>query len=408
MKRKNIVIIATLDTKGEEAEFLKKLIESKGHNVIVVDAGILGKPKFKGDIPREKIAELGGRSLDDLVKDAKLGVEKMKILQVIIKGVKKAVLNLYRKGMLDGVIAIGGSTGMTIGTAAMKELPIGVPKLMVSTFIDPHYVGEKDIAIFQVPADIAGLNYIMRRALSTAAGAIVGMVETTMQTKPQKPVVGITALGVTTPAVMKISTMLKNEGYDVVVFHAKSQNLDELVEQNEIFGVIDLTPFELVRLHIYYPANVPRRERKDRLEPALKKGLPYIFVPGGLDMHIFRGPPEEVPKPFKTRKLYSHGPYVTLARTSKEEMVKLAKVVADKLKLAKGPAAVIIPLKGFSALDKPGGPFYDPEADGAFISELKLRLPSNVKFMVVNAHINDREFAVEVIKTWNELIKKIK
>ena len=405
MSGKNIVIIATLDTKGEEAEYLKKLIEDKGHKAIVVDAGILGEPRFQGDISREKIAELGGRTLNDLIRDARSGVEKMKILKVVIEGVKKAVLDLYQKGMLDGIIAIGGSTGTAIGTAAMKILPIGVPKLMVSTFVDPHYIGEKDIAIFQAPADMVGLNYIMQRALSTAAGAIIGMVESTIRAKPQKPMVGITALGVTTPAAMGISLKLKNQGYDVVVFHAKSQNLDELIEQDEIFGVIDLTPFELIRLHIFRPPNVPPRERSDRLEPALRKGLPYIFVPGGLDMHIFRGTPEELPPQFKSRKLYMHGPYVTLARTSIDEMIKLADVVANKLKLAKGPAAVIIPLKGFSALDRPGAPFYYPEADNAFVSELKLRLPSNIKFVTVDAHINDGKFIDEVIRLWGELIE---
>jgi len=362
---------------------------------------------FQGDIPREKVADLGGRKLESLIKDIEQGLEKIKALEVVIKGVKKAVLDLYRKGELDGIIAIGGSTGTAIGTAAMKVLPIGVPKLMVSTFVDPHYIGEKDIMIFQTPADMVGLNYIMKRALSAAAGAIIGMVELTAKAKPQKPVVGITALGVTTPAAMGITSKLREKGYDVVVFHAKSQNLDELIEQDEVFGVIDLTPFELIRLHIFHPPGVPPRERKDRLEPALKKGLPYIFIPGGLDMHIFRGTPKELPEIFKSRKLYRHGPYVTLARTNKEEMVKLSQVIADKLKLAKGSVAVVIPLKGFSALDKPGAPFYDPETDEVLINELKTKLPPNIKFVVVDAHINDKKFVEEVIRVWDELIENI-
>ena len=242
---KTIVIPATLDTKGEETAFIKDEIERKGHRTIVIDVGVLGKPLMKADISREEVADTGGKSLQELVEASKKGADRTEATGIMTGGLQKIVKELHSKGKLDGIMSLGGSTGTAIGTQAMSVLPVGVPKLMVSTWFELQFVGAKDVTMMQTPADIMGLNSLMRQTLASAAGAIVGMVEAEVR-GPVKPLVGITALGVTTPSVMKLMPVLEEKGYDPVVFHSKTQVLDELVEEGRIAGIIDLTTFEVM------------------------------------------------------------------------------------------------------------------------------------------------------------------
>ena len=396
---KTIVIPVTLDTKGEETEYVKDEIERKGHNTIVIDVGVLGKPLIEADITREEVAQAGGKGLQELVEAAEKGADRTEGTNVMISGVQKIVKELHSAGKLDGIISLGGSTGAALGTSAMSVLPIGVPKFMVSTGFELQFVGHKDIAMMQTPADILGLNSIMRKTLACAAGAIVGMVEAEVRGKV-KPLVGITALGVTTSAVMRIKPLLEERGYDPIAFHTDTQVLDELVQEGRISGIIDLTTFEVMIPLTYH---LPEELAEGRLRPAGEKGLPQVIVPGGLDMLIFPGTKETVPPEYKERILHAHGPDTVLARTSKEEVGKAAKIIAERANRATGPVAIVIPLRGFSAIDREGQHFFDPVADGAFAQVIKATVKESVEIVEVDAHINDDEFAKRVVDTYDRM-----
>jgi len=400
---KTIGIIATLDTKGYEAEYIKKQIEKKGHSAIIIDPGVLGQPLTEADISREKIAKEGGKSLKELIELAKKGADRADATKVMIRGAKNIVKKLYSAGKLHGVISLGGSTGMSIGTAIMKALPIGVPKLMVCTFISSKFIGEEDITMMQTPADILGLNRVMKKTYAQAAGSIVGMVEADISDfEVTKPLIGVTALGVTTPAVMKIKSFLEEKGYEIIVFHIKTEILDKLVEDGVINGVIDLTPAELVKTYI--SKILP--DRTDRLESVNKKGLPQVIVPGGLDMITLRGTEEDVPTEFRNRKLSKHGPFITLARTSIAENKRLGKIIAERANRAKGPVVIAIPLKGFSSVDKQGQAFYNPEAITAFTEAVKNNVKGEINVIEIDAHINDEEFAKRIVDIFIKIMER--
>jgi len=396
---KTIVIPVTLDTKGEETKYIKDEIERKGHNTIVIDVGVLGKPLITPDIAREEVAQAGGKSLRELVEAAEKGADRTEGTNVMIKGVRQIVKELHSAGKLDGIISLGGSTGAALGTAAMSVLPVGVPKLMVSTGFELQFVGHKDIAMMQTPADILGLNSVMRKTLACAAGAIVGMVEAEVRGQV-KPLIGITALGVTTPAVMKIKPLLEERGYDPIAFHTDTQVLDELVQEGRISGIIDLTTFEIMIPLTYH---LPEELAEGRLSLAGAKGLPQVIVPGGLDMLILTGTKETVPPEYKDRTLHVHGPDRVLARTTKEEVGKAAKIIAQRANRAVGPVAIVIPLRGFSAVDQEGQHFFDPVADGAFAQVIKDTVKGSVEIVEVDAHINDDEFAKRVVDTYDKM-----
>lgn len=401
-KPKTIVIPVTLDTKGEETKYLKEQIERKGPRTIIIDVGVLGKPLFKADISREKVARAGGKSLRELVEAAKKGADRSEATNVMIEGVKTIAWKLHAQGKLDGIISLGGSTGSAIGTSVMSILPIGVPKLMVSTGFELQFVGAKDITIMQTPADILGLNSVMRQTLASAAGAIVGMAEVRVREKA-KPLIGMTALGVTTPAVMNIKPFLEKRGYEAIVFHTKTKILDELIADDRICGIIDLTTFEIM---IPISFHMPEEMVEDRLKIAGEKGLPQIIVPGGLDMFIFPGTKETVPSEYSERPLHSHGPDIVLVRTTGEEVAKAAKLIAERANRAVGPVAIVIPLRGFSSVDAEGQHFYDPQADAAFARVIKNSVKKKVDIIEVNAHINDVRFAQKIVDTFDKLLKK--
>nr|MDO8079279.1 Tm-1-like ATP-binding domain-containing protein [Candidatus Freyarchaeota archaeon] len=407
---KTIVIVATLDTRGDEVKYLKEIIEKKGHTALIVDAGVMGKPSIKGDVSREKVAEAGGKSLKKLIEAAEKGADRYEATKVMIEGVKKVVADLYSKGKLDGIMSLGGTTAAALGTAGMKVLPIGVPKLLLTTFIDPRPVGDEDIAVMQTPVDLVGLNKVVQKALSNAAGSMIGMVEQEIPKAEEKPLVGMTVLGVTTPCVQKVMSRLEKRGYDAVSFHAKTPLLDRLIKEGNIDAVVDITSFETVPIVLYPPEYIALligspEVRRVRLESANEKALPQIISPGGLDMHIFPGTGiDNVPAEFKGRAWTMHGPSVVLIRTTKEELGKVGKNIAERANKAKGPVAIIIPLRGFSEASKKGAPLYDLEADRGFIDALKENVEEKVKVIEVDCHINDDEFADKVVEMFDEII----
>lgn len=399
---KNIAILATLDTKENEAHFIKGIIERRKHKAILIDAGIMGEIVPAG-INRQRVAKAGGGDITVL----RQGRDRHGAIEIMIKGACQVVSELYASKKLDGIISIGGSQGTAIGTAAMRMLPVGVPKIMVSTMASGDvrpYVGTKDITMMYSVVDVAGLNRILNPILANAAGAICGMVETeTPQDNGNKPVIAISMFGVTTPCVMAAQKLLEEAGYEVVVFHATGTGglaMEDLAESGFISGVLDVTTTELTD-EIYGGV---LSAGPNRLEAPGKKGIPHLVVPGALDMVNF-GPQSTVPGKYRHRNLYVHNPAVTVMRTTKEENRQLGLLMAEKLNKAKGPVIVVIPLKGFSAFDKEGQQFFDLDADKAWIDSFKSKLDKHIPIYEIDAHINDQVFVEEIVALMIKLMK---
>ena len=394
-----IVLLGTLDTKGAEIAYLQKKIRGKGCKTIVIDAGVLGQPQIKADIGRDQVAGMGGVPLEKLKLKARKSSDRMQLIEVMMRGAANIVKTLYGEGKVDGMVSVGGSMGMAIGVSAMKALPVGVPKLMVGTHFYPQYLGEADLTIMQCPTDIMGLNPVTNLALAQAAGAICAMAAEKGAARKTRPLVAITGLGVTTPAVMALQKRFDANGYDTVVFHGNSEVMDQLVDNGAIDGVLDFSPNELIRIFVI--KETPWRHT--RLESAGRLGLPQVLVPGSLDMIVLRMAMDEIPDAYKRRKLYRHGPYVTGVRTSSRELRLLARAVSEKLNQAKGPVAVVIPTGGFSAIDREGCAFYEPETDRVFVDELKGNLRKGIETIEVDAHILDHAFVEEVARVYNDI-----
>lgn len=389
--RQTIAVVATLDTKGIEAQFLRERIEEAGLGSVVVDAGVLGESTFPADVPRETVAQAAGTVLDRLVSEKDRG----KSVTAMAQGAAKVVRGLFDAGKIHGILSIGGSAGTTIGTSAMRALPVGFPKMMVSTLASGDtrpYVGIKDITMMYSVVDIAGLNRLSRRILANAAAAVCAMAAA----KPppsadDKPLVAATMFGVTTPCVTKARQILEENGYEVLVFHATGSGgraMEELISSGFIAGVLDITTTEWADELVGGVLSAGPH----RLEAAGQKGIPQVVAPGALDMVNF-GPPETVPEKFKGRKFYQHNPTVTLMRTTKEENAQLGEIIAAKLNAARGETTFFYPRKGVSAIDRQQQPFHDPNADEAFLSALKAAVRPPVELVEMDNHINDEAFA---------------
>ncbi len=405
---KTIVLLGTLDTKGREFAYVKELIEEQGYNTLLIDAGVLGEPAVKPDITKDEVAKKAGTTIDYLVakRDRGLAVDLMS------KGAYAIIQELYRNGNIDGIISLGGSGGTALATYAMKALPVGVPKVMVSTMASGDtkpYVGVKDITMMYSVVDISGLNRLSSRILANAAGAICGMVEVgaakleaTSQEK-EKPLIGATMFGVTTPCVDRVRSILEENGCEVLVFHATGTGgmaMESLIESGFIDAVADITTTEWCDELVGGVLSAG----KTRLDAAGNAGIPQVVSVGALDMVNF-GPIDTVPEQFKTRNLYKHNVSVTLMRTTPEENRKLGEIIADKLNKAKGPVVLFLPLKGVSALDKEGMPFYDPQADAMLFKALRENLKPHVEVRELDCNINDPEFAEAMANTLLQLIK---
>jgi uncharacterized protein (UPF0261 family) len=401
--RRTIALLGTLDTKGLAIGYIQEKIRAQGHETIVVDAGILGEPEIKADISREEVAKAGGTSLMELLLKAQKTSDRMQIIQVMIDGASQTVQKLWHQGKVDGILSVGGSMGTAIGVGAMKNLPLGIPKLMVATHFYPQaLVGESDLTVMQCPADIMGLNPVINHTFAQAASAICAMAEVKGREKKIRPLVAMTGLGVTTPAVMKLQKIFETMGYDNVVFHGNSEVMDQLVEDGVIDGILDFSPQELLRIFVIkeWPW------RKSRLESAGRKGLPQIIVPGSLDMIVLRMALDNLPAAYKDRKIYMHGPFITAIRTNAEELNQVAEVIADKANRASGPVSVVFPLRGFSAIDKEGFAFYDPGTNRSLLRVLKEKLKKGIEIFEVDAHILDDDFVNKVARIYDKVAKR--
>jgi len=386
-----VYLLATLDTKGAEAAFLRDRIAEVGIAVRLVDVGSLGAPAIAGDISREEVFASVGTTLEQIVARQDRG----EAVTTAAAGAANLVREHHARGLVAAVIAIGGSAGTTIGTAAMRALPLGVPKVMISTLASGNtrpFVQHKDIAMFNSIVDISGLNRISRAVFSNAAGAVVGMVRTsgTGQQQGDKPIIAATMFGVTTPCVERARSILEEAGYEVLVFHATGSGgeaMESLIDDGAIAGVLDITTTELAdELCGGVLSAGPHR-----LTAAGRKGIPQVISVGATDMINFHAI-ETLPAEFRERLIYKHNPNVTLVRTTAEENARVGRDLAAKAAAAEGPTAILLPLAGVSAIDRAGQPFDDPAARDALFAEIR-RHKGGVELAELPWHINDPEFA---------------
>lgn len=386
-----VLLIGTFDTKGEECAYVRDLILRRNFHVLTVDAGVLGEPAFDPDFSAAQVAEAGGISLIELRRQADRGAA----LEVMMRGATNLVVRLFQEGKIDGVLALGGSGGTAVATAAMRELPIGVPKVMLSTVAAGDvqaYVGGKDIAMVYSVTDIAGLNLLSRRILTNAAGMICGMLEQEAPPAPEdKQLIAATMFGVTTTCVEALRRQLEQSGYEVIIFHATGSGgraMEGLIDSGFISGVADVTTTEWCDELVGGVLGAGPR----RLEAAGRRGIPQVVSCGALDMVNFRAF-DTVPPQFKDRMLYQHNAQVTLMRTTPDECRQLGRIIAEKLNRAVGPTAFFIPLQGVSAIDQVNQPFHSPSADAALFDALREHLKPPVEVIELDLHINDPEFA---------------
>jgi len=391
MAAKTVLLIGTLDTKGREYAYVRDLILARGHRVVMLDAGVLGEPAFEPDSPAARTAEAGGGSLAELRERRDRG----HALEIMGLGARALALELLAADAFDAVFAMGGSGGTSIGATAMQALPVGLPKLIVSTMASGNvapYVDVKDITMMYSVVDVAGLNRVSRRVLANAAGAICGMAEQEAGAGEAKPLVAATMFGVTTPCVDRLRERIESAGFEVLVFHAVGSGgraMESLIADGFVAGVADVTTTEWCDELVGGVLSAG----PTRLDAAARAGVPQVVSLGALDMVNF-GPKETVPEQFRDRNLYVHNPQVTLMRTTPEECRALGEVIAGKLNAATGPTALFLPLRGVSMIDAEGMPFWSPEADAALFDALRRSVDrSKVDLVEVDAHINDPAFA---------------
>jgi uncharacterized protein (UPF0261 family) len=385
-----IYLLATLDTKGPEAAFIRDRLSELGLETVVVDTGCLGEPIFRANISRAEVFQAAGTTLEALVRQNDRG----QAVTAAAAGAKKIVVDAHSQGRLDGIIGLGGSAGTTVSATAMQALPIGVPKVLVSTLASGQvrqYVGDKDIMMLNSIVDIAGINRISRQILSEAAAAVAGMTQfrATMQAD-DKPLVAATMFGVTTPCVQHARGVLERAGYEVLVFHATGnggQAMESLIRDGMIAGVLDITTTELADELVggVFSAG------PTRLTAAGQARVPQVVSIGALDMVNFREP-ESVPEKFRGRKFHRHNPTVTLMRTTPDENAQMGEELARKVSLAKGPSAIMLPLQGVSAIDRDGQSFDDPAARAALYNAIRAHR-GKAELVEMDVHINDPAFA---------------
>ncbi len=401
--KKTVVIVGALDTKGKEFKYVKDLIEKEGLATLVVDFGVMGKPEFPADISREEVARQGGGDLASVAS----GQRKDAAMKLMAAGLRAVVSRLYADGKLDGILGMGGSGGTSIATAAMRELPVGVPKVMVSTLGGGDvsaFAGSKDIVFIPSIVDVAGINSISQTIYANAAGAIAGMVKLEKPKAAGKPLVAASMFGNTTKCVDRARGVLEAAGYEVLVFHATGtggKTMESLISDGYIIGSLDITTTELAD----EVCGGVFSAGPERGQAAARKGIPAILVPGCVDMANF-GSIDTVPEKYRERNLYEWNPNVTLLRTNIAENQKMGAMLAAAANASTAPVAVILPRKGVSMLDSPGERFWDPAADAACYNAIRENLRPGIEVIEVDYNINDPEFADLCANTLLKFLKR--
>lgn len=403
-----VLLIATFDTKEQEALYLKQCIEAQGVRVLVMDTSILGSPYREADAAREEVARQGGMSLDEAVSTG----DKRLCTEIMCKGSERITRELYGEGRIQGVVGIGGAQGTEIACAAMRALPTGVPRLMASTVANgPHqfgfYMGTKDLTIMHTVSDMQGLNFLTKRILENSAGAICGMVKSLRPEamKPQGIPVAMSMLGTTTPGALRAKTILEGHGFEVVAFHQNGTGgiaMEDMIREGVFQGVLDLNLHEIGDRYV---GGLHGAIRGDRLTAAGDMGLPQVVAPGSGNYTV-QGASETLSKDMKRRKRFDYNPHLTLVRLLPSELEEVGEEIAHKLNRAKGPVKVFIPLKGFSFPDREGLPHWDPEGNQAFIDALKKHLNPGISLVELNAHINEPDFIDPVVEEFMKMMAK--
>ncbi len=400
---KTVVIVGSLDTKGDEFSLVKELIEKTGVKTLVVDFGVMGEPGFAPDVSRDEVAKAGEGDLAYLSS----GDHKDEAMQTMARGLAVVVRMLYDDGKLDGVIGMGGSGGTSLATMAMRTLPVGVPKVMVSTVGGGDvsaYAGTKDITFIPSIVDVAGINSISRNIYANAAGAIAGMVQTDAPPgRAERPLVTASMFGNTTTAVDHARGLIEKQGYEVLVFHATGaggRTMESLISDGYIKGSLDMTTTELADTVCggVFDAG------PERCLAASRAGIPAVIVPGCVDMANFGGI-ETVPDEYRERNLYQWNPDVTLLRTNAEENRKIGEILAAAANESTAPVAFLFPMKGVSMLDSEGGRFWDPEADEACFDAIRGGVKSGATILELENNINDPEFSGAAAETLLGMLK---
>jgi uncharacterized protein (UPF0261 family) len=386
-----VVLVGSLDTKGAEYAFVRERLRSAGVNVLLVDTGVLGSPTVVPDVARDEVAAAANEDVDALARARDRG----RAVAAMARGARQIVVDLHGKGLVQGVLGLGGTGGTTLCGEVFRALPLGVPKVIVSTAASGDtrpYVGESDLVLYPSVTDVAGINRLSVRILANAAAAVAGMVSAPVPSPPDdRPLVGASMFGVTTPCVDAGRARLEQAGYEVLVFHmtgAGGRTLEQLIADGWLSGVLDVTSTELADELVggVFSAG------PNRLTAAGKVGIPQVVSVGALDMVNF-GPRDTVPSRFRGRLLYEHNASVTLMRTTPEECAELGRRLAERLSAGTAPTAVFLPLRGTSAIAVEGGPFHDPTADAALFAAIRANLGSRVELVELDLAINDPEFA---------------
>jgi uncharacterized protein (UPF0261 family) len=400
--QKTVAIFGALDTKGQEYAFLKEAIERRGCRVLVVNVGVIGEPFFTPDLTSEEVAAAGGVPLVELIEQGDRG----RAMEVMTRGAAIIAKRLYDDSLIDGIVSMGGGGGTIIGTSAMRALPVGFPKLMVSTVASGDtspYVGTTDLTMMPSVVDVAGLNRISRTIFTNAAGAICGMVQGEVAEAGEgKPLIAATMFGNTTRAVDNARKILEANGYEVLVFHATGtggRTMEALIESGYFAGVLDITTTEWAD----EVCGGVLSAGPHRLEAAAKMAIPQVVTPACIDMCNFWAP-ETIPARYSERLFYHWNPNVTLMRTNVEENHQMGRIFAEKLNAARGPVAVFIPRGGFSEVDFPEKPFWWPEADQAFFEALQENLRPDIPIEISDKDVNDPSFSRRVAEKLLEFL----
>ena len=404
---KKIVVIGTVDTKADEIQFLKQKIEDRGHQALVMDIGVLGENPFKPEISRNKVAEASGATLEEIAAYN----DEDKAMQKMADGAVKLSLDMHAGGELDGVLAIGGTMGTDLALDVMGALPLGVPKMIISSVAFSHLISPDricaDLMMVLWAGGLWGLNSVCEQVLNSAAGAISGAAEVyTKKTKSHRPSVAVTSLGQSCCRYLTwLKPGLEERGYEVVVFHTVGMGgraLESLITNGRISALLDLSAVEVSD----HALDSIVTAGESRMEAAGKMGIPQIVAPScidGCDVATW----QPLPSRFSGRPIHIHNRLISAVSTTKEEKAMVGKVMAEKLNKSTGPTAIVIPLQGLSEWDRPGNELYDPEGIIAFTQTFKENAEQKIRVIELDAHLNDKIFSDTVLSVFDEMMPKI-